>query len=142
MVITRESRFWVVTRPTTLSGREDICFQTDFGGLILNLKGGLDPADIVAVSTDESEARCLADQLLRERKASVGGTGTLDGRVRELLWEAITEPRLRDRAKALLDDLIAARRSPGTGSSTERKARGKAKVAVEGMRTASRGRKA
>ncbi len=139
MLITRASKFWVVTRPTAHSGLSDIRFQTDFAGLVLQFKGGLDPADVVGVSTEEGEASGLADKLLRERGKVVGDASTLDGRVRELLWDAITEPRLRDRAKALLDELIAAQRSPSTGSSTERKARGKATVAVGGRRTARRG---
>jgi len=143
MLITREHRFWIVTRPTPRSLRSDVCFQTDFAGLVLQFKGGLDPADVVGVSTEEGEAEALAERLLRERRTAVGEGAGLDARLRELLWDAITEPRLRDRAKALLDELIAAPMPPGGGSGSEGQARSwaKPKSSIGGRRTARRGRR-
>lgn len=99
-------KFWVITRPTGDSTLADICFETDANGLILQAKGGLERGDIVATFTEKREAESAASALLRERARAVEGMTDRDRRVTELLWDAITEPRLRDRASALLKEMM------------------------------------
>lgn len=61
---------WIVTRPTALSTEADICFCTDAAGLRRQFLGGLNPEDIVAMFTRETEALKLARLLLAKRGLS------------------------------------------------------------------------
>ena len=57
-------KFWVVTRPGPKSLLVDIVFETDVLGLSRQFRGGLDPADIVALYTSEMEALNAGHDLL------------------------------------------------------------------------------
>ncbi len=103
----RIDKFWIVTRPTNTSILQDIAFETDVVRLALQMKGGLGPGEIEAAFTEQREAETLAEELLHARAEATGGSTDLDGRVRDFLWDAITESRLRDKAKALLDEMLA-----------------------------------
>ena len=58
------TRFWIVTKPNTLSTIDDICFETDMIGLEKQFKGGLRAEDIVSTYSDEMEAWGNANLLL------------------------------------------------------------------------------
>ena len=58
--------FWVITRPTEVSGLADICFSCTFGQLMLQTRGGLEADDIIGIFADEAEAMELAKNLLGE----------------------------------------------------------------------------
>lgn len=66
-------RFWVVTTPTNLSVIEDICFDTDFPGLVRQGIGGLRPGEIEGVFASAGPARRFALTLLDERDNRTGG---------------------------------------------------------------------
>jgi hypothetical protein len=57
-------KFWVVTKPRAESEMGDFCFETDAKGLALQLKGGLDPAEIHAIYTVRHEAEMEAGRIL------------------------------------------------------------------------------
>jgi hypothetical protein len=59
-------RFWVVTKPSPVSGLEDILFPCDFGRLMLQIRGGLQEDEIVGIFADEDEARLTGMELLGE----------------------------------------------------------------------------
>ncbi len=59
-------KFWVVTKPSPVSGLEDILFPCDFERLMLQVRGGLQEDDIVGIYADEDEARLMARELLGE----------------------------------------------------------------------------
>ena len=103
----RLDKFWVVTRPTAHSTLSDIAFETDIPRLFLQVQGGLNPGEIEGACTEQAEAEEMADWLLRQRHGATGGSTELDGRLKDFLWDAIPDPRLRDRAKALLDEMLA-----------------------------------
>lgn len=58
------SHLWYVTRPRYHSEVEDVCFSATVQELAMQFKGGLDPNDVLATFTEESEARELAQGLL------------------------------------------------------------------------------
>jgi hypothetical protein len=63
-------RFWVVTRPSTVSEPGDICFPCTFERLMLQVLGGLREEDIIGIYAEETEAKQSAVKLLGERKRS------------------------------------------------------------------------
>ena len=52
--------FWIVTEAHPISTLADICFQTDARGFALQVKGGLEPDEIVGLFTDEGRALVAA----------------------------------------------------------------------------------
>ncbi|MGA2620200.1 MAG: hypothetical protein ABSF26_21485 [Thermoguttaceae bacterium] len=56
---------WFVVSPTPNSDLGDICFECDFERFALQIRGGLDERKIVGIFADETEAKELADNLLR-----------------------------------------------------------------------------
>ena len=56
MKIGPRDRFWVVTRPSAVSDVNDICFESDLRGLTLQVRGGLDLGENVAIYDDHDEA--------------------------------------------------------------------------------------
>jgi hypothetical protein len=66
---TEEVKFWVVTKATQHSTLDDILFETDPKGMMLQALGGLTPEKVLFVSQDYDDARSFADeQLLRAGK--------------------------------------------------------------------------
>jgi len=59
--------FWIVTRPTQHSVIEDICFKTDWRGLALQFRGGLDGEEVYGLYHHEQPARNVAQSLLDVR---------------------------------------------------------------------------
>ena len=57
--------FWVVTKPTIESNLADILFESDLFGFILQVKGGLKGYEIVGIYTNYSEAKKIAQKLLK-----------------------------------------------------------------------------
>jgi hypothetical protein len=57
-------KFWVVTKASKISTLADICFTTDFEGLHIQYKGGLNHEDIVGIYIDEAEAERKARKIL------------------------------------------------------------------------------
>ena len=55
---------WIVTRATTVSTLDDICFQATVHDLALQIKGGLDPDEILGWFDNASEANQIALQEL------------------------------------------------------------------------------
>jgi hypothetical protein len=58
-------RFWIVLSPSLNSTLGDIRFECDFKLFALQIRGGLDEEEIVAVFADEEPATELAESLLR-----------------------------------------------------------------------------
>ncbi len=58
-------KFWVVLSPSLTSTLGDIRFECDFKQYGLQIRGGLDEKEIVAVFADEKLATELAESLLR-----------------------------------------------------------------------------
>ena len=56
--------FYIVTKPTSNSTLEDICFMSNAGGLLIQGKGGLDHNDIYGMYTERVEAEAVAKFLL------------------------------------------------------------------------------
>lgn len=56
---------WFVVSPTPVSGLDDICFECDFERFALQVRGGLDEHKIVGIFADGTEAKELAEKLLR-----------------------------------------------------------------------------
>jgi len=56
---------WFVTSPTANSELGDICFECDFERFAQQIRGGLDEGKIVGIFADETEAKELAERLLR-----------------------------------------------------------------------------
>ena len=56
---------WFVVSPTRNSEFGDICFECDFERFALQIRGGLDERKIVGIFADETEAKDLAEKLLR-----------------------------------------------------------------------------
>lgn len=102
----RLDRFWVVVMPTKASTLPDICMETDIAGLERQFRGGLAAKMVVGAFTEQQEADDAAKSLLRRRSGAIANLTDYDRRVMELLWDAITDPRLRDRASALLKELM------------------------------------
>lgn len=61
--------FWVVIMPTVESELEDILFDSDLFGFILQVKGGLKICEIVGIYTNQSEAKKIAQRLLTNKKS-------------------------------------------------------------------------
>jgi hypothetical protein len=59
--------FWVVTKPTEISGMDDICFKSTPQQIGLQFLGGLTCGDVVSFYSDESEASLKAMELLDAR---------------------------------------------------------------------------
>jgi len=59
-------QFWVVTKPSPVSGLQDILFPCSFERLMLQIRGGLQEDEIVGIYADEDEARLTAAELLGE----------------------------------------------------------------------------
>ena len=57
--------FWIVLSPSLTSTLGDIRFECDFKKYALQIRGGLDEKEIVAVFADERLATELAEKLLR-----------------------------------------------------------------------------
>jgi len=57
--------FWVVVSPSPVSDLGDVCFECDFRRFALQVRGGLDEKKIVAIFADDTEAKELAEKLLR-----------------------------------------------------------------------------
>jgi hypothetical protein len=57
--------FWVVASPSPVSQLGDICFECNFRQFALQVRGGLDEDRIVGIFADETEAKELAEKLLR-----------------------------------------------------------------------------
>ena len=78
--------FWVVTKPTELSELGDICFDTDFQGFILQVKGGLSQGDVHGVYDNQAEAEAEANKLLAGNRTAKSAS-----KVEGDLW-AVIEP--------------------------------------------------
>ncbi len=63
----RIDQFWLVTRPSQVSGMSDICFACDWPRLALQFAGGLRPEDILAAFTDAADATDFAADVLKTR---------------------------------------------------------------------------
>jgi hypothetical protein len=57
--------FWIVVSPGPSSTLADICFECDFERFALQIRGGLDEEEIVAIFADQQPAIELAERLLR-----------------------------------------------------------------------------
>jgi hypothetical protein len=57
-------KFWVVTKPSPVSGLEDILFPCTFERLMLQVQGGLQGDEILGIYADEDEARLAGMELL------------------------------------------------------------------------------
>jgi len=57
-------KFWVVTRATKESTLDDILFEMDVFGMMLQAKGGLDKNDILGIFKDKKKATTLASKEL------------------------------------------------------------------------------
>ncbi len=66
-------KFWVVTSPSPVSGLGDICFDCDFEGFALQIKGGLETQTIVAIFADGQTAIELAEKLLAASRKTTSG---------------------------------------------------------------------
>jgi hypothetical protein len=53
-------QFWVVTKPTAHSTLGDICFETNFSGLMQMARGGFREENVVAIFKDRKEAEIEA----------------------------------------------------------------------------------
>ena len=73
-------KFWVVTKPSPVSGLEDILFPCDFGRLMLQVRGGLQEDEIVGIFADEDEARLAADGTARRTSRPSAGRAVRRGR--------------------------------------------------------------
>jgi hypothetical protein len=62
-------KFWVVTRPTSVSTLGDILFETDAKGLILQARGGLKAEEILLTTSDADEAWIAATLALWRKPA-------------------------------------------------------------------------
>jgi len=81
--------FWVVTKPTPFSVLQDVCFQSDWKGIILQSKGGLNPDEVMAVFDNQIEAVNLAEELLGVGEDTI--TVTLGNISRNHDWEKFCE---------------------------------------------------
>jgi len=59
--------FWVVTKPAPNSILPDILFEADLKRFALQIRGGLNPADIICIYTEKAEAEAMARDLLRRK---------------------------------------------------------------------------
>lgn len=64
------SEFYVITEATPDSTLADIMFKTDYFGLARQLKGGLDPSEIVAICALSAENKAV--EIATETLASAG----------------------------------------------------------------------
>lgn len=55
--------FWVLTSPTAKSELADILFETDYMGLMLQAKGGLDISSIIGIYKNKNDAMKRAQEL-------------------------------------------------------------------------------
>jgi hypothetical protein len=60
--------FWVVTKPTSSSEVDDICFEANIFGLADQFRAGLDETTIHGIYVSEVEAQRVAVNLLAEGK--------------------------------------------------------------------------
>jgi stage V sporulation protein G len=68
-------QIWVVTKPTTGSTLQDICFETDAIGLAKQFKGGLNESEISDTFNNETDAIAHAKFLLNETNYPDGAYG-------------------------------------------------------------------
>lgn len=61
----RIGKFWVVTRPRSISVLADILFQADVQYMALQYAGGLDPKDVVGIYYTKRVAEKKAKALLK-----------------------------------------------------------------------------
>jgi hypothetical protein len=59
-------KFWIVTKPSPVSGLEDILFPCTFERLMLQVRGGLQEDEIIGIFADEDETRLTGMELLGE----------------------------------------------------------------------------
>jgi hypothetical protein len=57
--------FWLVVSPSLVSTLTDICFECDLRRFALQIRGGLDEQNIIAVFTEQQPAEELAKRMLR-----------------------------------------------------------------------------
>lgn len=67
MKILADQEFWFVTKPSSISTIRDICGKTNLFHLAQMVRGGLEPKSIVALFSDEAEAKSTAAKLLKDR---------------------------------------------------------------------------
>ena len=66
----RPTTFWVVTKPNAESTIDDICFETDFAGLMNLTRGGLKEEDIHTIYISDNaawKAKGLAEFLIKNK---------------------------------------------------------------------------
>ena len=67
----RPSTFWIVKKPTLESTVDDICFETDFAGLMNLTRGGLKEEDIHTIYISDNaawKAKGLAEFLIKNKE--------------------------------------------------------------------------
>jgi len=60
---------WIVTRPGVNSTIQDIVFEVDFDSISRQIKGGLNPSEVIGIWTSEDCAHVVADELLKRSAA-------------------------------------------------------------------------
>jgi len=63
--ITNAKTMWVVTRAARDSTLADVCFAASPKDLMVQVRGGLEPDQVVAVFDNEEEAKGLATYLIK-----------------------------------------------------------------------------
>jgi len=58
-------KFWVVIKSTEFSELEDILFEADIFDMYLQIKGGLNPQDIIGLYKNKNKAKNKAIELLK-----------------------------------------------------------------------------
>lgn len=75
----RLDRIWIVTKPTPESEIVDILFSSTMDELELQFRGGLEAKNIVAIYTEEPEARRIAEGQLLVRELRISQTAVEAG---------------------------------------------------------------
>lgn len=60
------TKFWVVTKPSRVSGIRDILFLSNIKKMANQYLGGLDKEDIIGIYSNKKEAEVVAKKLLEK----------------------------------------------------------------------------